>query len=116
MQKFFICSFHAFTSYGTGILNLPVGGGFYNTTRTRFLLKLWIFGVIVLLWCFLGIKVLEVTKKLIENMVGLQVSVLISQVIFAEFTANLALLFNQIGDIRCPIRNAMASSRHANCQ
>jgi hypothetical protein len=78
--------------------------------------KFGIFRVVVTLRFVLGIQVIQALEELIEAMVGRQVLVSVAEVILAELGCHVALLFQQVGDGRHPVGDAVIGARHADGQ
>ena len=107
---------HALASHGAGIFNLAVGRRFDDAAWAELLLELRIFRVVVGFRFFFRVQVIEVTEELVEAVLGRQVLVLIAQMVFAELSRHVTLLFEQITDGGGPIRNAVGGSGHADGQ
>ena len=96
-QELAIDGFHAFAVKRTGVFHSTISEGANHPSRTKALTKCRIFWVIRMLGLFLGIKVIEVAKKLIKTVLGGKKLVAITQVVFAILRCNVALVLQHGG-------------------
>ena len=96
--KLLIYCFHAFTSEGTGVLNLAIGIKVNHIAGSKMLAKLGVLGVEVCLGFFFCIQVAETTEKLVEPMVRREEFVLVAQMILAELSGSVAKRLEQLCD------------------
>jgi len=62
-QELFIDGLHALLRQRTGVLDLAIGHGFEDATRTEPLAELWILRVLGVFRLFLGVEVVEIADR-----------------------------------------------------
>ena len=95
---------------------LPSALAVDHAARAVLLLELGILRIVVGLRLFFGVQVIEVAEELVEAVLGRQVLVLVAEVVLAELAGGVALLLEQVGDGRGPVRNTVVGARHADGQ
>ena len=78
-----------------------------DATRSEIRLECRVLRIVIRLRLFLCIQVVEVAEELIEPMHGGETVVVIAQVVLAELARRVALLLEQVGNCRRPIRNSL---------
>ena len=70
-------------------------------------MKFGVLGIVIGFGFLLGIKVIQVSVELVKTMCGRQVLIPVTQVVFAKLPGHIAVVLQQIGKCRCPVRGAV---------
>lgn len=104
-NKIIVSCFHSLAGHRPGVFNFAISCGLDNASRPILFVKLLIFGIVIGFWFFFGIKMVKVSKELVETMVGGKVFVLISQMVLAKLPTHIPMIFQQVSDRRRPVGN-----------
>ncbi len=107
---------HALSGQRPGVLDAAVGVGVDDAARAELLSKLRVLRVVVGLRLLLGVQVIEIAEELVEAVLGRQVLVAVAEMVLAELAAGVALVLEQVGDGRRPVRHAVIRAWHADGQ
>ena len=102
-DKFLIRRFHALAGQGARVLDLAVGKGVDYAAWPELLLEPGHLRVVLVLGLLLGVEVIQVAQELVETVIGRQMFIPVSQVIFAELTGGITPGLEHLGDSDIPI-------------
>ncbi|MNQ93271.1 hypothetical protein D3C85_1087290 [compost metagenome] len=116
LDELVVDGFHTLAGQWAGVLDLAVGIRVDHPARAVLFPELRVFRIVVSLWFFLGIHVVEIAEELVETVLGRQVLVAVAHMVLAELPGRIALLLHHIANGGRPIRDAMLGAGHANGQ
>ena len=99
-RRLVVDGFHALPRQRPGVLDLPVGGGLDDPSRSELLAKFGVSGVVAVLWLLFGVQVIQVAEELVEPVITGQELVLVPKMILPELAGRIPEWFEQLGDRR----------------
>src|SRR5262249_55637358 len=115
-EEFLVNRWHALDVQRASVLDLAVGIRVYDAARSELLFELRILRIEIAFWLFLSVEVIEIAEELVEAMISRQMVVVIAEMVLAELAGRISLSFQDVGDRRHPIGNAMRVARHPDRQ
>ena len=98
LVHFLVNGLHTLLGERSGVLDATVGKAVYDAAGAEFLFEIGVLRVVGILGFLLGVEVVEISKKLVEAVVGREHVVAVAEVVFSELAGDIALRLKQRRD------------------
>ncbi len=115
-EKLLVRGFHALAGHGPRVLDLAVRRALDHATRPEARPELRVLRIVIGLRLLFRVEVIEIAEELVEAVIGRQVLVPVAKMVLAELAGGIAVVLQQIGDGRAPLRYAVIGAGHADGQ